>query len=447
MPQSTNYTIKKLLELQKYGNGIGLHRVKFLTERLRWSDWWQGLDPINVVGTDGKGSTATMVSAILSALNITNGKFTSPHLFAFNERIMVNQKPIADIDLETISSHVFKLQEAYLKKYPKDTFGAFEVFTSIALEYFYLEKVETLVLEAGIGGRYDSTRICTGNFAALTSVSLEHTEILGKTLEEIAYDKMDILNAGGTLVVGEMDKVLLEKIRVYALVKGIKVLPVNEHCIIHKVEYEMDKMVLNLGIEELVFKKLECNLVGEHQVSNIQVAILIAKKWLALHYPKIETERFIEAVEKALAQLVWKGRMQRIHDQPAICIDAAHTPNALQNISKTVQKMRKSPMLVIFGCSEKRPIQEMITALAPIVHTMICTQASHRGEDVEEVYQYAKDLKLNTIQANDLPTAIQLAKEIALKENIEILITGGLFLAIESYVIVSGKSVKDLNFF
>ncbi len=449
MPKDIKNTIQQLLQQPKYGNGIGLHRVKFLIERLRRTEWWQRLSSINVVGTDGKGSTTAMISAIFHQLNISHGSYTSPHLFDFNERIRVNEQPIPNEDLKRIARRIFKIQKAYETKYPNDTFGAFELFTSIGLEYFYQKKVEAVVLEAGIGGRFDSTRLCTGSLAALTSVSLEHTEILGKTVEEIAYDKMDILNTGGTLIVGDLDKKLLEKIRNYGIVKGIEIMPIKEHCIVHKVEYADDKMTLNVGIQEIVFKDLECQLVGTHQVSNLQVAVLLVKKWLETHRPQLPKADFQYAVKRALVQLNWKGRFQKIHSEPNIYIDAGHTPDALRQLVATVQKIKDKPLVIIVGFSKKRRIEAMLHTLRPIAGRLICTQAYHRGMATEVVYQMASELKigLGIEKASTIEEAILMAKKMATDENTDVLVVGGLFLAVEVAAFLEGRVPKDLSFF
>lgn len=442
--------IQDLINLPKYGKGIGLHRMNALTEDLQKTDWWQSVKPINVVGTDGKGSTSAMITAILNVLEISFGRYTSPHLFEFNERIIVNDELISMEALGRIVKDITKRKAIFLKKNKKEQFNAFEVFTAIALQHFYNKKAETVILEAGIGGRYDSTRILTGDFAALTSVSLEHIEILGESEDLIAFDKMDILNAGGTLVVGQMKTELLSKVKTYGKIKGIEMLCIQDYGEVYRVEYLEDRMFLDLNIDGCRIDNLEIGLVGEHQVSNVQVAILLLKRWLEKHHPAISTVQFKAAIKVGLAQINWKGRFQKINTAPNIFIDVGHTVNAFQLLVNSIQKMTSRKWCLVIGFSDKKPIKAMLEILLPLADKVICTSAYHRGSDIESLFEVAKRLNNRNISIEKLTSielAIDHAKEIATAENMDVLVVGGLFLAIESYHYINGRDAKDLVFF
>lgn len=442
--------IQDLTNLPKYGKGIGLHRMNALTEDLQKTDWWQSVQPINIVGTDGKGSTSAMITAILKALKIDFGRFTSPHLFEFGERMVVNDRLIELEELDVIAENVAKRKAIFLEKNNTELFNAFEIFTAMALEHFYNKKTKTVVLEAGIGGRYDSTRVLTGDFAALTSVSLEHTEILGASEDLIAFDKMDILNAGGTLVIGQMKVDLLEKIKSYGKIKGIETLCIQDLCQVKRVEYASDKMFLNLEIDGWNLDNLAVSLVGEHQVSNAQVAILLLKRWLEKHYPNISTAQFEAAIRKGLAQIDWKGRFQKINTAPNIYIDVGHTVNAFQLLVASIQKMTPRKWLLVVGFSDKKPVEEMLRVLLPLADSVICTSAYHRGSSVNTLFEVAQNLNDKGIfikKEMTIETAMDSAKEIALAENMDILVVGGLFLAIESYHYLNGNDAQRLEFF
>ncbi|MGB0863057.1 MAG: bifunctional folylpolyglutamate synthase/dihydrofolate synthase [Saprospiraceae bacterium] len=442
--------IQDLISLPKYGKGIGLHRMNALTEDLQKTDWWQTIKPINIVGTDGKGSTSAIITTILSALNISFGRYTSPHLFDFGERMLVDNQLISIEELEVIANSVSKKKAIFLQKNKNEQFNAFETFTAIALQHFYNKKTKTVVLEAGIGGRYDSTRILTGDFAALTSVSLEHTEILGVSEDLIAFDKMDILNTSGTLVVGQMKPHLLTKIKNYGKIKGIEVLCIQDYCQVHQVKYLDNRMLLDLEIDNWRIDSLEINLLGEHQISNVQVAVLLLKRWLKKYYPKISAIQFKKAINLGLKQIDWKGRFQRIHQAPNIYIDVGHTVNAFRLLASSIQKMTPRKWLLVVGFSHKKPFEKMLRELLPIADKMICTSAYHRGSDIEILFETAQKLNSNNIEikkTTNIESAIDHARIIALAENMDILIVGGLFLAIESHHYINGNDAKSLAFF
>jgi dihydrofolate synthase/folylpolyglutamate synthase len=442
--------IQDLTNLPKYGKGIGLHRMNALTEDLQKTDWWQSVRPINIVGTDGKGSTSAMITAILKVLGIDFGRFTSPHLFQFEERMMVNDTLISLEELEKTAKSVAKRKAIFLQENNNEQFNAFEIFTAIALDHFYNKKTKTVVLEAGIGGRYDSTRVLTGDFAALTSVSLEHTEILGASEDLIAFDKMDILNAGGTLVVGQMKADLLVKIKSYGKIKGIATLCIQDLCQVNRVEYVSDKMFLDLEIDGWKFDNLEVNLVGEHQVSNVQITFLLLKRWLEKYYPSISKPQFEAATRIGLAQVNWKGRFQKINTAPNIYIDVGHTVNAFQLLVESIQKMASRKWLLVIGFSDKKPIEKMLPVLLSLADSVICTSAYHRGSNVNTLFEVTQKLNNKGISIQKemtIEAAIDSAKEIALAKNMDILVVGGLFLAIESYHYLNGNDAQGLEFF
>ena len=443
-------TIEALLQLPKYTKGKGLHRMNYLTKDLQNTKWWKTVDPINVVGTDGKGSTVTMIAAILNELEVDYGKYTSPHLFKFNERIEINERAISDSALERLVEDIDLLKAKFLDLFPEEQFNAFETFTAIAIRHFFANDVQAVILEAGIGGRYDSTRVFTGSLAALTSVGLEHTEILGKSLEVIAFDKMDILNKGGTLIVGKVPDDLLLRIKYYASVKNIKIIAVQEECKIEWYGYEDNQMILTIKVEDLWFEELRCNLIGKHQISNIQVAILLVKKWLERNYPEISKEQLSQAIYKRLPNLTWEGRFEKVHYQPSIYIDVGHTFQAFEALLKTLKELKKDNIIWVVGFSKNRDIQKMLDIIYPIASEIICTEAYHRSASTNDVFENAKSINHQNIpiyKKSTVEAAIDFAKERAISRNQEILVLGSLFLAIETFYYLNGHSPKMLSFF
>ena len=162
----------ELLAIPKFGSGVGLHRMLALCRPLLQAQWMSGLDAIKVTGSNGKGSVCAMAAAVFGELGISCGLYTSPHLIEFNERIITDGERITDAELAEAVAWFFQRRDEYAAHFPGDTVGAFEAFTALALYHFSRKRPRVLVAEAGIGGRYDSTRIIPGKIVALTSLDI-----------------------------------------------------------------------------------------------------------------------------------------------------------------------------------------------------------------------------------------------------------------------------------
>ena len=175
----------------------GLERINSMLEYLGHPE--RDYQIVHIVGTNGKGSTAQFTASILQAAGLRVGLFTSPHLVQFNERIQVNGVPIPDAELNGIFQELYpRIEELAAGPYGRP--GLFEVATAVALKYFSYKRVDYAVLEAGIGGRYDATRVGSPTVTVFTHIDLDHTDILGKTVEQIAVEKAEVIVPGGTVV-------------------------------------------------------------------------------------------------------------------------------------------------------------------------------------------------------------------------------------------------------
>ncbi len=441
---------KELLGIPKFGTGIGLHRMQHLCQEITGSDWAQSIDPINVVGSNGKGSTASIIAAILNELGIKAGKYTSPHLFNFTERIVINGRELSVEALEKHTRRFFEKQKQYLTAYPEDQIGAFEAFTFIALSSFFEEKADAIVLEAGIGGRNDSTRIMTGSCTALVSIDLEHTHLLGPTRELIAFDKIDIAREGSTVFTGRLEKELLRRLKAYAWYKKVRLVPVEEVTAVKSVLFENGKMVLDFRVEDIVFDKLVSNLTGFHQVNNILVSVLLLKHWLARNFPEIGKQPFLSATRIALENLVWTGRLEKVKEQPPTYIDVGHTPDAIKELVHSFKRIKEAPCLLVLGVSYDKEVAFIIQGLLEIADVVICTRAYHKGAPVAEVYKAVTEAvsgEKEIFQYEKIEDAIDFGLDYASKQGMCMLVAGGLFLSTEAYHYMKGKSPSDLNFF
>lgn len=441
--------VKELLSIPKFGTGTGLHRMDILCESILQGNWAKSIDPINVVGSNGKGSTTRIICGILAELGISAGQYISPHLFNFSERISINNEEISEEDLSRFIRQFFSKQEDFNQN-SDEQFASFEAITYVALAYFSEKKPDTVVLEAGIGGRYDSTRVLTGEFVAFTSLDLEHTKVLGDSEELIAYDKIDMASEGSTVVVGEIKEDVLTSLIPYANDRGIQVLPVNQYTEVKKVTFDKDKMILDAVVDDVEFSHLVSNLVGYQQVSNILVSMLLVKKWIAKNRPNIDQETFKKAVYKSLASLTWSGRMEKIHEDPSIYIDVGHTPKAIELLIKSFHELKKSPCLLITGVSYDKEVTDIVSQLTSVADVVVCTRAYHKGSTSSFIFEIVKDVfphKDRIFQYERIEDAIDFSIQYAKENKMEILIAGGLFLSIEAYHHINGNVPSELHFF
>ncbi len=253
-----------LTHLPKFGRGPGLDRVQALLADLSTSAWWRDLDALKITGSNGKGSTAAMVAAILEALDLPCGLYTSPHLHRFSERIRIAGEEISAPDLAAGTAW---LEQRIREEGLEEELGAFEAFTAVALHHFAHHRPAAVVLEAGIGGRHDPTRVPPGNFVALTSIDREHIPLLGNTEAEILDQKADLCPDGGTLVVGPLPPALLRRLQDHAQRRGFRLLNSWDEVPFDLRELTPEGSVVDLELGDLRLADLHIALPGRHQMS------------------------------------------------------------------------------------------------------------------------------------------------------------------------------------
>lgn len=423
--------IDRLLALPKFGAGVGLHRMAWMLDRVG-----APFDAIKITGSNGKGSVAAYTDAILRALGVRTGLYTSPHLRRFNERIKVGGVDICD---DALADAIDWFEAAHAEwPHPDDTFGAFEAFTAVALTHFAGVGVSTVVLEAGIGGRYDSTRVVPGSVCALTSIDLEHTAILGATAELIAYDKADICPPGGTLVVGDLDPELVRRLRVYTGLRGVHLRTLDE-APVTMLHEGADGSDVTLTLGGATFD-VHTPLVGRHQIDNARIAALLVDTWAA------GRAGVADAVRDGLAATRWPGRCERISEHPEVYIDVGHTPAAAATFRDALERLGR-PIRLVLGVSQNKDAAGIVRALAPGATEVICTRAHHNGlapEAIEALVAAAAPF-VPRRRAATIDDAMALATRHA--DGAVVAVGGGLFLAVEADAVLRGEDPRALRFF
>jgi dihydrofolate synthase/folylpolyglutamate synthase len=442
--------VRALVELPAHGQGIGLHRMQWIAERLPAPLSSARTRTIHVTGSKGKGSVSAMVAAILGDLGETVGLYTSPHLVALAERIRTGTAAIDDDRLRAAARWFLAQRHAYVSETPGDFFGAFEAFTAVALFHFAASDVRTLVLEAGIGGRFDATRVVGGRLAALTSVELEHTDLLGPTEELIAYDKADLVPPGGTLVAGELDEVLWPRLEAYCRLRDVTLKRAQEIVAVPQVTCTATGTTLDLLVDGLHVPDVRLALLGPFQARNACVAVATARLWQRVHRPELSATAFAEAVQRALGRLRWSGRFERIGVDPDVYIDIGHTRASALAVRETVRTcLAGRRVLLVTGVSTGKNRDGVLEGLVQVASEVICTSAAHRGRPAGEIAESVRRLapSLPVRVCETVPEAAQAALDRARREDLTVLTAGSLFLAIELREWLAGRDPTALRFF
>lgn len=297
---------KKLLQSQgKFYINLGLERIQNVLTKL--NNPQNNAKIIHIAGTNGKGSVASTIANILKCAGFKTGLYTSPHLVEYTERIKINGDDISQDDFAKYITDVCKISNVLTE---------FEILTAAAFKYFSDNSVDYIVLETGLGGRYDATNVCKNSLAIITSISLDHTDRLGKTYEEIAFEKAGIIKEHSTVITSSNNKGY-SVVSNIALQKNAKLITVDNEI---QMQYEN-------GINYAVIdgKKFKFPLLGLYQKQNLALVIE------AIKYLNIEKSAF----EKGLKTAKWGARLEYIKEKN-ILIDGAHNPDSAMELKKSL---------------------------------------------------------------------------------------------------------------
>ena len=378
---------------------------------------------IHVAGSKGKGSTSALIASALRAADHKVGLYTSPHLQDFTERMQINGQPIPQDEFAALVEEI----KPAVEQVPYIT--TFELTTALGFLYFSRQKVDVAVIEVGLGGRLDATNIVTPLVSVITSISKEHTAVLGDTLKKIAREKLGIVKDDIPFVVApQKDEVIpVVDLRAEEMDAPLTLVGRDVHYEIKK--RTIDGQVFDVwfepkGYEKVVKVRLSIPLLGDHQVENAvtaYAALTIARqRGLVFSAPHIK-QGFIETE--------WPGRFEIWQEKnPTIILDAAHTPESVHKLKLTLNEyFPETPCVLIFGVSEDKNARKMLKILAPRVDTVILTRADHpRALTAEELRPHADRAGLKSEAIEPVEAAVARALEIAGNEKI-VLAAGSIF--------------------
>ena len=359
------------------GNGQkeSLNRLFKLLDRV--GNPHKNLNYIHITGTNGKGSTSALFYSVLKEANLNVGIFTSPHLEKVNERIRLNDDMIADEDYIRIVEKIEPVILA-LEKEMGVNFYAFELLTTVAFIYFQEKQPDIVLLEAGIGGRLDSTNVIEKSLVSvITSIGLDHMKVLGNTKKEIMYEKAQILKDNGRLVVGPVPDGLKTIVRQRAeAVNGLATFIYKEDIVIH--ETTLERQVFDYKN----WKNVTLSMVGTHQIEN---ACLVLEAFNTLKAKGVFISQ--EAVLMGLKKAHWPGRFEKMLDEPLFYIDGAHNEAGVKRLVETLEETFPDDKFhFIVGMMQDKAYEAMLDQVQHLAKEFILVSPDpYRGFDVEAV--------------------------------------------------------------
>lgn len=419
----------------RFGMNQGLQRIEALLGYL--GDPHKKIKFLHIGGTNGKGSTAALAASVLQAAGYRTGLYTSPYLEQFTDRMSVNGKEISKTDLTDLVCVVRPLVEKIAQDSALGQPTQFEVVTAIAFSYFAETKPDLVVLEVGLGGRLDATNVVCPLVSVITTVSLEHTHVLGDTVEAIALEKAGIIKEK-TDVVTQAKGNALAVIEEICRQKSAPLYRLGEDFRHERLFGDLNGQVFNYYGLTKDFTGLRIPLLGEYQADNASVALaaleLLGNKGFAL------TE---EAFRRGLSEVRWPGRLEILGRDPLVVIDGAHNLEAFQGLKQALlQTFSYRRMILVLGILKDKALEEILAEIVPLADELIITRPnSPRAADPLHLERMAKAaFKKPVFVEEKLIQALKSAFSLASPDDL-ILIAGSLYLISEARHILLGAGI------
>ena len=423
--------LSKIDNLSKYGMIFGLDRIIKLLEFL--DNPQKKLNFIHVAGSNGKGSVCAIISSIMSNAGYKTGLFTSPHLVDVRERFKINDIMISQKKFTQLSEKIFNYIEIMRSK--NEFVTQFEFFTALAFQYFYMEGCQIVVLETGLGGRLDATNVIDNPILSIiTSISLEHTSILGNTLTKIAIEKAGIIkNNSNTILSPVQDEQVIKTISRISKERNNNLIISNQNNIreISSDLYTGTKFLFN-GIE------FSTSLLGDHQLENICTALT------AIDFLRKKFKISLENVISGLQNINLHARFEVLSSEPLIIVDCGHNPDGIKKLSLAIKKYLKDKYVIgIFTMLKDKNIDKSLKYISQYIDYMILTSIKNdRNIPIEELYSKVRKHIKNISCTKDVKEAFNLAiSDYCIHQsNCAIVVFGSLFLVGEFFSFLSLKN-------
>lgn len=393
----------------------------------------EGLRAIHVAGTNGKGSTCSTIASVLISAGYKVGLYTSPHIVSFTERIKIDGKQISEQDVVTLTEffqpEIVKLRATF-----------FEATTAMMFKYFADNGVDLAVIETGLGGRLDSTNIVDPLVSVITGIGLDHTEILGNTLEQIAFEKAGIVKAHRPAVVNVESGSLREVFKKVCSKNGSQIYFVQDVATFENARIDIDNSIFDAKVFDVEYPELRLGLGGRHQISNAMTA-LSALHVLSESGINIQAEAIYEGLEKIVKNVGHRGRLEILSREPLIILDVAHNPDGILALigSLRLSNITERNGVLLFSAMRDKDAKTMLTILRERFEKVILTELrTGRSLNVAELKKLADHVKLDAQVFDNSSEALRVALTQTDNDSF-LLITGSHYLVGETIPIMEKR--------
>ena len=418
--------------------GYDLRRVEELLARLGAPHL--GAKSVHIAGTNGKGSVAAMVAAELSCSGYVTGLYTSPHLHTWRERMRVDGEMISEDEFVALVEKVEPEVEAVNREGTYGRLTTFELLTALGFAHFKQKGVEFQVLEVGMGGQFDATNVVHPEVCILTSIDLDHTQVLGSSLAEVAGEKAGIIKPGCVVVTAPQSDEAARVVAEACQARGARLVRVGTDVTWQGLGFDYQGQSLQVK-GRLGDYRLSIPLLGQHQLENAAVAVAALEVLLEKGFRVCR-----ESIIRGLAGVKWSGRLQVFDGHPVVVIDGAHNPGAARRLRESLEYYFKLPVkggaragicpferaVLVIGVSGDKDIAGIARELAPPFDKVIVTRSRHprameQSAVMTEFIKHGAEVKT----AEGIPSALALAADIAGSDGL-VCVAGSLFVVGEA---------------
>ncbi len=387
---------------------------------------------VHITGTNGKGSTAAMVASALTLSGYITGLYTSPHLHTWRERVRVNGELISEEEFITLVERLKPEVEAVNQKATYGRLTTFELVTTLAYAYFELKRADFQVLEVGLGGKFDATNVIQPEVCLITSVSFDHTDVLGNSLPEIAAEKAGIIKPGSIVVTSPQPSEVARVIEETCLGCEVELVRVGSDVTWQSLSADFDRQLFRVR-GRLGSYELSIPFLGRHQLDNAATAVaaleVLAEKGFGISR---------ESIVDGLARVSWPGRLQILGHHPLLVVDGAHNPDSARRLRQSLEQYFEfDRAILIIGTSSDKDVAGIVSELTPLFDRVIVTRTRHpRAMAPPSIVAEFRRHGIEAQVAEAIPEALSLALNIAGTQDL-VCATGSLF--------VVGETIDEVN--
>ncbi len=413
-----NECVEFLFGLERAGIKYDLKNIKSLLKYL--NNPQDSFKSIHIAGTNGKGSVASIINSLLIEKGFKTGLYTSPHILDFRERILLNSEYISKKFILDFTNKIY----LFIRK---SDISFFEVTTAMAFDYFRYKNVKYAVVEAGLGGRLDSTNILKPLISIITGISIDHTEYLGNTLKSIANEKAGIIKLNTPCVIGRVKNDIKPVFRLIAKRKHSNITFTDKFIKPRIISQKTNGIYFNAGNKIFSLKNIFSPITGKYQLRNIVTALAAVSEIQKIENMNISMDEIRRGFKNIISNSKFFGRFQQISGNPKIIIDVSHNPEALENLSDNLKNIKYRNLYIIFGIMKEKNYLNCLRILKKPDAHLIFTKADYKRALEPELMYNRFGNKTKSVLTYSLNEAYEIVLK-RIKPDDLLLVTGSFFV-------------------